>query len=121
MVHYEIYCATVCSGIDLLVLPTKVMNVITAERISKAATENHMTFVIDVDNNITAYTAATAPSGTELKLSEESFGAEKEFASLAGAWPAARLIEIWNSLPGVTPVKKFTKVDPIVKTIFGRQ
>ena len=23
-------------------------------------------------------------------------------------WPAARLLEIWNSLPGVTPVERFT-------------
>ncbi len=67
-----------------------------------------MTFVIDAENNITAYTPDTAPSGTEVKLSEESFGSEKELAALAGTWPGARLIEIWNSLPGATPVKKFT-------------
>ena len=28
--------------------------------------------------------------------------------NLAGKWPAARLIQIWNSIPGNTPVKKFT-------------
>src|SRR5258708_10559074 len=67
-----------------------------------------MTFVIDAENNITAYAADTAPAGAELKLSEHAFGSEKELANLAGTWPGARLIEIWNSLPGATPVKKFT-------------
>jgi hypothetical protein len=67
-----------------------------------------VTFVIDADNNITTYATNTAPAGAELKLSEHRFGSEKELASLAGTWPGARLIEIWNSLPGATPVKKFT-------------
>src|SRR3954454_5264985 len=85
------------------------MNVITAKQINRAATEKtHMTFVIDAENNITAYAADTAPAGAELKLSEHPFGSEKELPSLAGTWPGARLIEIWNSLPGATPVKKFT-------------
>jgi hypothetical protein len=40
------------------------MNVITAKRTSEAATEIHpMTFVIDADNNITAY--PTLPHQTE--------------------------------------------------------
>ena len=33
--------------------------------------------------------------------------ASKELAELAAAWPAERLVAIWNSLPGVTPVKRF--------------
>ena len=37
----------------------------------------------------------------------ESFGNEAALARLAANWPAARLVEIWNSLPGETPVKKF--------------
>src|SRR3954449_5235039 len=27
---------------------------------------------------------------------------------IAGAWPLKKLVEIWNALPGVTPVAKFT-------------
>ena len=85
------------------------MNVITAELPSEAAQEKTpMTFVIDADNNITAYTNATAPQGAELKLNEQSFSTEKELATLAGSWPAARLLEIWNTLPGAAAVKKFT-------------
>ena len=95
------------------------MNVITAKQISKAATEKkHMTFVIDADNNITAYTDVTAPEGAELKLNELSFATEKELASLAGSWSGVRLIEIWNSLPGATPVKKFTDRQTAVARIW---
>jgi hypothetical protein len=32
----------------------------------------------------------------------------REVAKLAAAWPGSRLVEIWNGLPGVAPVKKFT-------------
>jgi hypothetical protein len=43
------------------------------------------------------------------------FGSENELAQLAATWPVAgangrgssKLIELWNSLPDVTPVKKF--------------
>jgi hypothetical protein len=40
-----------------------------------------MTFVIDADNNITAY--ADAPDGPELKLSEHRFGSERNLDTLA--------------------------------------
>ena len=42
------------------------------------------------------------------EISEQRFSTEKELATLAGNWPSVRLLEIWNTLPGVTPVKKFT-------------
>jgi Protein of unknown function (DUF3489) len=37
----------------------------------------------------------------------ERFSSEAVLAELAANWPAARLVEIWNSLPGENPVKKF--------------
>jgi hypothetical protein len=37
----------------------------------------------------------------------ESFTSQKELAQLAAAWPAERLVAIWNSLPGVKPAKNF--------------
>ena len=36
------------------------------------------------------------------------FSSEEELANLAASWPTARLVAIFNGLPGVTPVKKFT-------------
>ena len=65
-----------------------------------------MTFTIDNENNITAHGApeeAAAATATPFA----SFSSQKELAELAAQWPAERLQAVWNSLPGVTPVKKF--------------
>jgi hypothetical protein len=59
---------------------------------------------IDTENNITAYGPGDAiPEG-----STERFTSEKELGELAAQWPAARLVEVWNGIPGGKPVKKFT-------------
>jgi hypothetical protein len=62
-------------------------------------------FTIDVDNNITFHASAKAAPKTE---GTEVFTSEKTLGELATAWPASLLVEIFNSLTGVTPVKKFT-------------
>jgi hypothetical protein len=62
------------------------------------------TFVIDTENNITALGNKQRAEGA----SGESFSSQQELAQLAAKWPGSRLIAIWNSLPGRTPVKKFT-------------
>jgi len=65
------------------------------------------TFTIDSENNITVFA-----SYKEAKTSDATgaviFTTEDELAKLATDWPISRLVEIWNSLTGVTPVKKFT-------------
>ena len=61
-------------------------------------------FSIDRENNITAFCKrkdAEAATG-------DTFRSETELSELTAAWPASRLVEIWNSLPGCVPVKKFT-------------
>jgi Protein of unknown function (DUF3489) len=63
------------------------------------------TFVIDSENNITAFGAGQQVPKTE---GSERFKSSERLGKLAATWPAGRLAEIWNSLPGVTPVKKFT-------------
>jgi hypothetical protein len=62
-----------------------------------------MIFVIDSENNITAI-----ESGAAIPDNSQQFSSEKELGKLAADWPAERLVDIWNSLPGVKPVKKFT-------------
>jgi len=64
------------------------------------------TFTIKVEsNNITAH-------ATKLEAAKvhdaECFTSAAELAELAANWTAPRLVEIWNSIPGNTPVKKFT-------------
>ena len=64
------------------------------------------TFTIDEQNNITAFgTQEEAAATTTTPF--DSFASQKDLAALAAGWPAERLVAIWNSLPGVKPVKSF--------------
>ena len=69
-------------------------------------------------NNIMIHGSAKE---AEAVPNSERFSNEATLAKLAANWPAARLVEIWNSLPGETPVKKFkdraTAVSRIWKAI----
>ena len=60
------------------------------------------TYTIDTENSITAH-ASKQEAGEG-----ESFSSQQELASLVAEWPATRLIEVWNGIPGLAPVKKFT-------------
>src|SRR5260370_41529703 len=65
-----------------------------------------MTFTIDVDNNITVL--ASSEKIGEREEGTETFSGPQELAALAIQWPGARLVEIWNGLPCVEPVERFT-------------
>jgi hypothetical protein len=81
------------------------MNVIVT--VSRAKEGTYMkTFTIDTDNNISAFaTPDEAAAATATPF--DTFASQKELLSLVGQWPAERLVAIWNSLPGVKPVKSF--------------
>ena len=53
---------------------------------------------------------------TETDGGGSSFASEQELQELAGEWPMKRLVEIWNRLPGLAPVTRFTDR----KTALGR-
>ena len=77
------------------------------------------TFTIENEtNNITIH---ATKQDAEMVPDSERFANEAALAKLAANWPTARLVEIWNSLPGETPVKKFkdraTAVSRIWKAI----
>jgi hypothetical protein len=77
------------------------------------------TFTIENEtNNITIHASAAE---AEAVLDAERFASEEELSSLAADWPTSRLADVWNSLTGVTPVKKFkdraTAVSRIWKAI----
>jgi integrase/recombinase XerD len=84
---------------------TGVMNVI--DTVSRGKESTYMTtFTIDAENNISAFaTAEEAAASTATPF--ESFASQNELAKLAAAWPADRLVAIYNSLAGVKPVKGF--------------
>jgi len=69
-------------------------------------------------NNITVHGSAKEADAVP---NSERFSNEAQLEKLAANWPVARLVEIWNSLPGETPVKKFkdraTAVSRIWKAI----
>jgi hypothetical protein len=65
------------------------------------------TYTIDNENNISVFASkkeAAAASTTPF----DPFTSQEELAELVAAWLASRLVEIWNSIPGVTPITKFT-------------
>ncbi len=73
------------------------------------------TFTIDCDNNITAFASLKEAKAADI-AGAEYFSSQEELEQLAASWSPAgtrgrgssKLIELWNSLPGVAPVKKFT-------------
>jgi hypothetical protein len=65
-----------------------------------------MKFTIDNDNNISVY-GTPEEAATTTTTPFDSFSGQQELAELAKAWSAERIVAIWNSLPGVTPVQRF--------------
>jgi len=76
-----------------------------------------LTFIIDRENQIRVVGSDQQRS----KKAADAFTTKRELERLAGGWPAARLVEIWNRVPGVKRTKKFTDrktaINRIWKTI----
>src|SRR6202162_3993543 len=70
------------------------------------------TYMIDVENSITALGSQQADFEGEI------FASQQELADLAAKWPANRLVEVWNGIPGLTPVKKFKDQKSAVSRIW---
>jgi len=63
------------------------------------------TFVLESDNRIRALAPGEPVPETD---PPEKFKTLDELTALSESWPMTRLVAIWDTLPGVTPVKKFT-------------
>ena len=72
-------------------------------------------FAISKDNYITVLDSV---KDTKNNPETEHFSSLKDLTRLAAQWPTSRLIEIWNNLPGTTPVKKFTDRETAVTRIW---
>jgi len=62
-------------------------------------------FTIDAGNIIAVSISTEQRSSTS---GAARFTNEKQLAALAAHWPSGRLVEIWNNLPGVRQIAKFT-------------
>src|ERR1700720_3739107 len=98
--------------------PIGVMNVLIAAYAAKRRFKMKNFTIENETNNITIHTTV---QDAEAVANAERFRNEAGLGKLAADWPAARLVDIWNSLPGATPVKKFkdraTAVNRIWKAI----
>jgi hypothetical protein len=100
-----------------------VIHVLTAQSVAPRRTIM-TTFTIDAENSITAFPTpdhAEAAVGT----GAQPFTSQQHLAELAAAWPAERLLAIWNSFAGVAgfgadlkPVQKFTDRKTAIKRIW---
>jgi hypothetical protein len=73
------------------------------------------TYVIDDGNNATVYGPGEALPET---VGPAIIKTSDELAKLAEGWPASRLVEIWNTLPGNSPIKRFTDRKTAVNRIW---
>src|ERR1035437_4467982 len=110
--------ASIYSRIALLFKQFGVIDVMTAQSVAPRRTIM-TTFTIDNDNNITAF-GSTEEAAAATTTPFDSFASQKELAELAAAWPGERLVAIWNSLPGVTPVKRFKNSNAAANRIWER-
>jgi hypothetical protein len=91
------------------------MNVIDAVITATRSLKTMTTFTIDTDNNITGHASAEEAARNP---EAEQFNSAKQLTKLAEKWPATRLVEIWNSLPGQKLVKRFTNRNAAVTRIW---
>jgi hypothetical protein len=71
-------------------------------------------YYIDANEKIQVIHAANG----RVKRDGRHFTSEQEWSRIAGDLPMVRLVGIWNALPGVTPVARFTSRAKAVKRIW---
>src|SRR3954449_384674 len=64
-----------------------------------------MPFHLTMDGSLTEI---PTDNGQRANAEKGVLTTKDEWQAIAGAWPLKRLVEIWNALPGVTPVEKLT-------------
>jgi len=69
-------------------------------------------FSIDATNEVSLSVGIRTPGAI-------TFSSERQFAEQTLAWPGSRLVSVWNQLPRVTRVNKFTNREMAVRRIFG--
>src|ERR1700719_1393431 len=70
-------------------------------------------FCIGAANDITLV-ASKSPKRTDSVL----FSSERELSLRTARWPASRLVQVWNRLSHVNPVRRFTDRRPAIHRIW---
>jgi hypothetical protein len=63
-------------------------------------------------------TPAAHAETMELALGLPRFTSQEELETIAADWPSSRLVDIWNKLPGNTPVNKFANRQTAIRRIW---
>src|ERR1700694_1785884 len=71
-----------------------------------------------IDNETNEITLHASPEAAETVPHSDRFTTAEELLALSDKWSTARLIQIWNTLPGTPPVKKFTDRKTAVSRIW---
>src|SRR5258708_1942310 len=73
-------------------------------------------FTIYLDRKVGVLTLKDKDPSSKSAL---TFSNERELRKLAARWPGTRLVEIWNQLPGVRKVTRFTDRDTAIRRIWA--
>src|SRR4051794_11629735 len=73
-------------------------------------------FTIDPDPKVGVATLKGKGASTDCAL---RFSSERELRKVAARWPGKRLVEMWNQLPGVRKVARFTNRDIAIHRIWA--
>src|SRR5436190_23920437 len=74
---------------------------------------NNATFATDDQNHITIQ-----GEGADLIPGLTRFRSQQELEALTAQWPTSKLVDLWNGIPGSTPVKKFTNRSIAIRRIW---
>jgi hypothetical protein len=72
------------------------------------------TFTIDATNKIAVHSG-----DIEIASDGVKFTSETGFTDATVAWPASRLVDLWNNLPGAKPVAKFKDRNTAIRRIWA--
>jgi Protein of unknown function (DUF3489) len=74
------------------------------------------TFTIHPDHRVAVFTRKSKHPSRDGSI---EFSSERELGKLAANWPGSRLVEIWNELPNVKRVTRFTDRKIAVRRIWA--
>src|SRR4051812_16609839 len=75
-------------------------------------------FALAAANAITAF-SGQRDGRRDLGDGDVLFASPDELRHIPAEWPSTRLVLLWNSIPGVVPVKKFTDRPTALKRIWA--